>query len=74
MTQGVGGNKITVVRDEPYMLRPVIRISVDAIANRLDEALAAIRFELPGLELAALTSLVRSKYSSSHASAATGST
>lgn len=56
LEQGVGGNMVSLVREQNYLLRPTLLLSKDAIANWLDQALAAIRFEVPGLDLKTLTS------------------
>jgi hypothetical protein len=74
LSQGVGGNLVSLVRDEEYLLRPRITMTGDAIANRLDEALAAARFEVPGLDPAKLVSEVRNRFSTPRALEGTGRT
>lgn len=74
LMQGVGSNMPSLVRDEEYLLRPKIIMTTDAIANRLDEALAAARFEVPGLNINTLVSEVRNRLTTPHAVLGTGRT
>jgi len=74
LVQGVGSNTASLVPGEQYVVRPKITITGNAIANRLDEMLAAIRFEVPGLDLETLKSEVRNKLSNPESIDGTGRT
>lgn len=74
LVQGVGSNTASLVPGEQYVVRPKITVTGNAIANRLDEMLAAIRFEVPGLDLATLKSEVRNKLADPESIDGTGRT
>jgi hypothetical protein len=74
LVQGVGSNTASLVPGEQYVVRPKITVTGNAIANRLDEMLAAIRFEVPGLDLETLKSEVRNKLSNPESIDGTGRT
>jgi hypothetical protein len=74
LVQGVGSNTASLVPGEQYVVRPKITMTSDAIANRLDEMLAAIRFEVPLLDLQRLKSEVRTQLSNPESIDGTGRT